>query len=333
MSPRGEVDEIDLRSLSAEAREGLMLQAAKNYYDLDHTMAEIAKLMGLTRWQVARLLKDAREQGVVRIEIVPHLQRRPDLESALQRRWSLRDAVVVRDAGDDDALMTEAVARAAGQWLAALTPRPPLVGVSWGRTMAAVAHWLPRRWNDGVEVVLLNGAMNIRAAATRTNNVAELFALAGNGRATLLPVPAIVGRAETRAVLERDPVIAGVLAMGREAPLVCFGLGAMSAGSVLVESGYLDERDIARLTRAGAVGDVLGRFIDADGRPVDPSLDDRTIGLGHDALPDHPLAVGVAAGARKHAVVLAALRRKLLNVLVTDETTAAAMLEGRRADG
>jgi len=319
-------NEVDLRSLPAEAREMLMVQAAKAYYDLDRTMGDIAGQLGLTRWQVARLLKDAREQGVVRIEIVPRAQRRPDLESRLQKAWSLREAIVVPDAGED-ALATDSVAQAAGQFLAGLNPRPSLIGVSWGRTMAAVAHWLPRRWNDGVEVVLLNGAMNIHAAATRTNNIAELFALAGNGRALLLPVPAIVGRPETRAVLEQDPVIEHVLSLGQTATVACFGLGSMTPDSVLVQSGYIDAATIARLRKAGAVGDVLGRFIAADGRIVDPGLDGRTIGLDPRALCEKRVSVGVAAGPAKHPVVVAALRARFINVLVTDERTALAALE------
>lgn len=340
MSLRADQDnDVDLRNLSTEGREMLMLQAAKAYYDLDRTMADIAKQIGLTRWQVARLLKEARELGVVRIEIVPRAQRLPDLESRLQRAYGLREAIVVpsmvtgtgSDTSEDDSLAVDSVAQAAGQFLAALTPRPSLVGVSWGRTMAAVAHWLPRRWNDGVEVVLLNGAMNTRGTVKHTNNIAELFALAANGRATLLPVPAIVGLAETRQVLERDPIIATVLALGHEARVACFGLGSMTSSSVLVQSGYLDASEIARLRKAGAIGDVLGRFIDAEGRIVDPVLDAKTIGLTPDALRQKTISVGVAVGIQKHAVVLAALRARLINVLVTDERTALAALEAAHA--
>ncbi len=326
MPARIELDEIDLRTLSSEGREALMVQAAKGYYELDRTMADIAKTLGLTRWQVARLLRDAREQGVVRIEIVPRAQRKPDLEAELQRAYGLREAIVVPHLRQDDGLVDMA-GQAAGQFLAGLMPRPSLVGVSWGRTMAAVAYWLPQRWNDGVEVVLLNGAMNIHATEARTNNIAELFASAGNGRATLLPVPAMVGRAETRIVLEQDPVIESALRLGRQATVVCFGLGGMTPDSVLVRSGALSEADIVRLSGRGAVGDILGRFIDAGGRIVDEALDARTVGLEPAALRDKEIAMGVAVGHRKHRVVLAALRTGLINVLVTDEQTARVAME------
>ncbi|MGO4724086.1 MULTISPECIES: sugar-binding transcriptional regulator [unclassified Inquilinus] len=321
------------RVTSDAQREQFMVQAAKLYYDLDRNQSEIAQELGLTRWQVGRLLQEARETGIVRIEIVPRAQRRPDLESRLQARWGLREAIVVPGpaSGDsiaDEGIAIDAVAQAAGQYLAALTPRPALVGVSWGRTMTAVARRLPPRWNDGVQVVLMNGATNIRGTAFRTNAVAEGFAEAGNGSATLLPVPAIVGNPATRTVLEEDPVIAGILDIARKAPVACFGMGPMTTRSVLVDSGYLDAGEIAALQRAGAVGDVLGRFLDAQGRIVSPELDARTIGLRPEALRDKAYAIGVAAGAHKAGIARACLAARYINVLVTDAATAAQLLGG-----
>lgn len=318
--------DIGLRSMSPDQREQLMVRAAKGYYDLEMTMADLARDLNLTRFQVSRLLKDAREAGIVRIEIVPRTPRRPDLESALQRSFGLKDAVVVPNA-IDDALTLDAVAQAAGRFIAGLGPLP-LIGVSWGRTMAAVAHRLPPFWAKGVEVVLLNGAMNVRGSGTRTNNVAELFAQSGVGSATLLPVPAIVGKAATREALDQDPTIAGILALGLEAQTIIFGIGPVDASSVLLQAGFVTEPELAALRRKGAVGDILGRFIDARGRIVDPGLDARTVGLELAACRDKAHAIAVAAGRPKHAAVLAALEARYLNVLVTDEGTASFLLDG-----
>ncbi len=323
--------ETQYRALSTEQREEIMLRVAKLYYNLDLTMNQIALELGLTRWQVGRILKESRELGVVRIEIVPSAQRRPDLESQLQNAYGLREAIVVPFPAGDDGVAIDRVAQAVGVFLAALTPHPRLVGVSWGRTMAAVAYWLPRQWNDGVEVVLLNGAMNLQSTPSRTNNIAELFAQAGNGRAMLLPVPAIVGRASTRQILEQDPFVARTLSLGAQAPVACFSVGVITPDSVLVQSGYLDANDIARLRRQGAVGDILGHFVDSDGNVVDPELDARTIGLPPEALRDKPFAIGVCVGERKHKAVLACLRARYINVLVTDEQTALFALEASNA--
>jgi deoxyribonucleoside regulator len=320
--------DVHFRGLSAEQRELLMIQAAKRYYGLDMTIGDLAREMGLTRWQARRLLNEARESGIVRIEIVPRASRSPDLESRLQRRYSLREAVVVPPAGDDDdeTLMLDSVAQAAAKFIAALGA-VPLIGVSWGRTMSAVARRLPPFWNEGVEVVLLNGAMNIRSPSIRTNNTAELFARSANGAATLLPVPAIVGQAATRVALEQDPTIASVLALGRRAPVICFGMGAMAPDSVLVQSGFVTAAEQAELKAKGAVGDILSRFVDANGAIVDPDFEARTIGLELRHCAEREYSIGVAAGQAKHAVVRASLRARYLNVLVTDERTALFLLD------
>jgi len=318
--------DVRFRDLSSDQRESLMIQAAKRYYDLDMTIGDLAKDMGLTRWQARRLLNDAREAGIVRIEILPRAARSPEVESRLQRRFGLKEAVVARPPYDDPAVALAGVAQAAAQFIAALGPTP-LIGISWGRTMNAVARRLPPFWSEGAEIVLLNGAMNIRSRSTSSDNTAELFARSANGAATLLPVPAILGQAETRLALERDPTIASVLALGRRAPVICFGMGAMAPDSVLVQSGFITPDEQTALKARGAVGDIFSRFLNEKGEIVDRELDSRTIGIELRDCAGRDISIGVAAGQEKLAIVRAALRTGCVNVLVIDERTALALLE------
>jgi deoxyribonucleoside regulator len=319
--------DIQFRNLSAEQREQLMIQVAKRYYHLDMTMSDLSAELGLTRWQASRLLTEAKESGLVRIEIMPHTPRLPGLESRLERAFGVKEAVIVPcRADDDEALVLDAVARAAGQYLAGLG-RIPAIGISWGRTMSAVARRLPPYWSEGVEVVLLNGSMNVRSSGPQPNNVAELFAGAGRGSATILPVPAIFGHAATRAALEHDPTIAAVLDFAHRVPVVCFGIGAMVPDSVLVQSGYVSLEEHRRLQEKGAVGDILSRYIDKEGRIVDPELDARTIGASLESCRSRTLSIGVGAGSLKRDAILSCLRARYINVLITDEMTAQSIVE------
>ena len=305
----------------------MMVQAAKLYYDLDRNQSEVAKELGLTRWQVGRLLREARELDIVRIEIVPRSPRIPQLEASLQKVYGLREAVIVPASTKDESIVRDSIAQAAAQLISMIFPKPHLLGVSWGRTMSAVARWIPVNWNQNVQVVLLNGSTSRNNSPSRTNNVAEKIAVSGNGMAILLPVPAILGRKSTRVALENDPPIADVLHLAHEAPVACFSLGSLSSHSVLVESGYLTPSDIENLEMRGAVGDILGRFVDAEGNIVDTKLDDRTLGLPLENLKDKSFSMGVAGGRSKHEVVLACLRMNFINVLVSDEHTANFLLE------
>lgn len=306
-----------------------MVQIARMAYQQDRSLTEIAAETGINRWRVSRLLQEARDLGIVRIEIVPRSGRCPDLETGLIKRFSLRDAIVIPGEADGGHGQ-EGIAKAAGHYLASLNPRPSAVGVSWGRTMSAVAHWLPLRWNEGVTVVQINGTVALSANGERTNDVAETFARKANGRYVPLPVPAIVGERATREVLERDRIVRDVLELARSAEVLCFSFGSLNENSVLLQSGNILPAEQRALLEAGAVGDVLSRFVDRDGEIVDPEIDARTIGLSLDFLKSHPHAIGIAAGRAKNEVTISALRAGLVSVLITNEPTAIHVLERTR---
>jgi deoxyribonucleoside regulator len=311
-----------------EQRDHLMVQVAKLYYDLDRTQSQIATELGLTRWQVGRLLTEAKESGVVRIEITPRTGRRTSLEVELHRKFGVREAIVVPTGEiDDQTLIIDSVAQAAATHLASLSPKPSLMGVSWGRTMAAVARALPKDWCPGLNVVMVNGSTALTTTTSRNSAVAEEFAQSAGGRATLLPVPAILGSRSTRDALEQDPIIERILQLAEEAPVVCFGMGGLTHRSVLLDSGYLYDEDIAGLRDLNSVGDIMGRFVDRKGEIVDRNLDDRTIGLRLKSLTKKERAIGVAAGEDKHLIAAACLRAGYITDLVTDEGTALRILE------
>ena len=303
----------------------LMLRAAQLYYHADLTQDAIGKRLGVSRFKVGRLLDRALKEQAVRIEIVHPAARLVALEDALVERFGLTDAVVVDlPAADDEQLARERVADAAADHLAAIAPTG-VIGVSWGRTMIELAARLQPGWTKADQIVQLNGAISRSARPTRYQEVVERFGSTTGAAIQLMPAPAIVGTPELRAALEADPSVAAPLKAARKAGSAVFGMGVMGADSVHVTSGYLDKRDQRRLQKAGAVGDVLGRFITIDGRIALPSLDERTVGL--------PLAklcgkctVGLAAGPGRGPVALGALRAACMKTFVTDEATAECVL-------
>jgi len=308
------------------ADELLLVRAAELYYEDNKTQDEIGALLRLTRWKVGRLLAQARTDGVVRIEIVHPRARRSALEKALVERYGLADAVVVPVPVDEDE--TDAVAAAAADYLAALRPVPRTLGVSWGRTLDAVARALPDGWATGVNVVQVNGGVSLARRDSDAAATAVSIATKGGGSAALLPSPAILERRETRLAIEADRTVAGVLAMAGGASAYLYGAGVAGPDSILVESGYLTADGVRALVREGAVGDVVGRYIDAEGCIVDAALDERTIGIGLDALRTAAVSIAVIAGEKKHGIARAVVGSGLCTTIVTDDKTAIALLEG-----
>lgn len=308
----------------------LAVRAAELYYEDGKTQDEIGAMLHLTRWKVGRLLQQAREEGVIRIEIVHPKARRLPLERALRDRFGLDDAIVV-PAGEPggEADLRRRVAAGASDYLAALRPVPRLLGVSWGRTLHDVAQSLPQGWARNVDVVQVNGGVSLSRRASSAANTAVTIAQRAGGQTTLLPSPAILERADTRKAIESDRIVAGVLDLARAADTLLFSAGAVDASSVLVESGYLSVDDARALVARGAIGDVLGRFVDADGNVVDAELDDRTVGITIDELRAAERSIAIVAGAAKHDLARTLVTSGLCTVLVTDEGTASALLEAR----
>ncbi len=313
-----------VRSDDPRTTELLTVRIAELYYDENKTQDEIGALLGVTRWKVGRLLTQARERGIVRIEIVHPGARKLGVERALCERFGLRDAVVVPDAED----VHTRVAQAAADYLTVLRPVPRTLGVSWGRTLQSVAERLTPGWARGVQIVQINGGVSRNRRAGTAAATAAAIAEKTGGQAVLLPSPAILERLETKRAIESDRTVAGVLELAASASAYLYSAGVADESSVLVDSGYLSSDDVAELVRKGAVGDVVGRYIDANGNPVDPGLDERTVGLGLDRLRAATTAIFVVAGQAKHDIARAVVTSGLCTIIVTDEATAAALLEG-----
>jgi deoxyribonucleoside regulator len=304
----------------------LMLRAAQLYYRLNLTQDEVGKQLGVSRFKVGRLLDRALREDAVRIEIVHPAARLVDLEDALVQRFGLTHALVVDvpatgSRASDERLARERVAAAAAGHLAAVQPGGA-IGVSWGRTMLEVAAQLRAGWTEAREIVQLNGAISRSAQPTRYQEVVERFGTTSGAAIRLMAAPAIVGTARLRRALEADASVGETLEAARRASSAVFGMGVLGPDSVHVASGYLDDDDLADLRRAGAVGDVLGRFLTLEGRIALPALDERTVGLPIDELAGKSLTVGVAANPGKGPIALAALRAGCVRSLVTDEATA-----------
>ena len=277
----------------------------------DLTQDAIGKRLGVSRFKVGRLLDRALREQAVRIEIVHPAARLVALEDALVERFGLTDAVVVDVPDtDDEQLARERVADAAADLLAAIAPSG-VIGVSWGRTMIELAGRLQPGWTSADQIVQLNGAISRSARA---------HALPG-GRRALRRHHRCRHPAHARAGHRGH---AGAARCARSGPLgrraaegrpsrrqrrLRHGRHGRRSRSTWPRATSI-QRDLRRLQTAGAVGDVLGRFITIDGKIALPSLDERTVGL--------PLAelcgkrtVGLAAGPGRGPVALGALRAAL----------------------
>ncbi|MGB3716167.1 MAG: sugar-binding transcriptional regulator [Candidatus Promineifilaceae bacterium] len=311
----------------------MLVKTAKLYYEQELTQSEISTRLRLSRQKVQRLLHEAREQGIVRINIRPVMGAHADLEKALEQGFGLREAIIVETAAyDEQSLVAREIGAGAADYLLRVLQPGDEVVISWGSSLLGMVEALqasgPPAGINGVKVVQGLGGLGDPIDETHATELTRRLAKALGGQAVLLPAPGVAGTDAAGKAFRNDPFVVRALEQGAAANLAFMGIGAPRPDSILCrQSTIVSWSEISELQKQGAVGDINLRYYDDRGYPVASELDSRVIGLSLAELLKIERVVGVAGGSAKFEAIRAALRRKLVDVLVTDHITAQRLLE------
>ena len=220
-------------------------EAAELYYIHNMTMDAIASRMGVSRATVSRLLKSARENGMVQIRLDDSFRTRSELERRIGERYKVRVTLVnVRADATPIARMSQ-VSRTAASLLDSLIDDGTRLGVAWGSTMTEVSRHLPRRPLTGVKVVQLNGAGNAHhSGIPYLGSLLGQLANAYEAQTVHFPVPAFFDYAETKEAMWRERSVQASLRVQQSVDLAIFGVGAFGGPipSHVYSGGYLTRR-------------------------------------------------------------------------------------------
>lgn len=307
-----------------------LLWASWLYYEEGMTQVEIAAAMKVSRPTVNAYLAEARAQNIVNISIAGDRLKSLSVARQLQDRFGLSECMVIPGEGGQRSLFDRlgSAGAQASEWIIRSGDR---VGITWGRTMLALAEAVQPRGLEDVRVVQATGGTTAvipytpEACATR-------LAEALKARCVPISAPAILSSAEARQVLEREPVVAEQLAELGSINRIIFGISSLRPSSTIHTSGFFDSAVQQQDHYSAAVGSIAGRFIDANGAPVRGPLHDRTIGVTLEHLREVETRLAVAGGIDKVPAILAALRGGYISVLITDSTTGEGILRGDGAE-
>lgn len=302
----------------------LMGRVARMYYELGLTHQEIADALGLSRVRVTRLLAEARESGMV--EIIVHVDESlfAAEEQELLSRYGLRQAWVAPSV-DDAGKGARAMAAVGADALASVIDRDSTVAMGLSSAVAAVVEAFPAR-PLGARFVPLTGSSSGLANGANPHELTLALARRTDGSAFHLPAPLVAASPEAATTAYADPGVREVLERAAGAATLIAGIGSTRDSHGLL-FGSLSEQERTALRRAGAVGDIGGRFFDAQGAAVQGALDARVVGLDLQQLRAIPNRLAIAAGATKLDAIRAALSSGMVNMLVTDSSTVAALLD------
>lgn len=321
-------------AMSVQEKWNVLAMVANMYYNTELTQNQIAERLYTSRSKISRMLKEARELGIVQISIREPWERNLEYEQRMQELFHLKNIRIIKQKDPDEESVKLLIYEAAAYYLDSIIKENMVVGISWGNTLYNVVKYIAanNHKNIPITVVPIMGAANISSPEKDGLDLSKDLASAYGGKYQYIYAPLFVKSKEVKESLIQDDNIKGALEMAQNADVILTSVGSIVHKSW---SNYLSEKTLNALEKKGVVGHIGGHFFDIDGRELDSSLAERMMGIDFNRLKDSQELVCIAFGEKKAEPVLGAIKGKYISTLIIDEKCAEKILSnpGQTAHG
>lgn len=305
------------------------------FYEQNLSKTEIANIYRISLTHVNRLLRDARERGIVEIQI--RSPRFEELELQLIETYGLRDARVVQSTDNIDAQRLE-IAREAATYFDQHVSEGSKVGLSSGRTMFELVSMLPEKPRR-LTIYPLNVMVeaNATVASVSANTVATALWFRSRPTSTAHRVEMFFPD-ETDTVLKvsvssllRRKSIEMMSSRIRDLDAYFLGAAPLRPDSQIIGWSLRRGTDLSGLAHKGIVGDIAFNLVNDLGGEVPTEIEGLVFHIDIESLKtaasdERKLVSLVGGGIDKAPIIKAALSARLCNSLICDSDVARAVL-------
>lgn len=297
-----------------------MMRAAWMYYVSGRNQTEIATELGLSRPVVQRLIAAAKEEGLISISLHHPISTCLEYAEQLKEKYQLKECNITptttrnEETLDNVAfgcyqLMSRYIKNKSGQ----------IIGIGSGLTLKKAINKIDFISPDNKCVALIS-AMAVDGQCNYYDDVPLILARNIQANYYQLPAPRYAADLDEYQHWIKMRVFKQVQSVSDHANIIFIGLGALNNESPIIKDGFISEGMASELINQGAVGEILGRFINVRGQVIDNMINRLT--TSYDMRDKPGTRIGVAHGEDKRLTILAALNGRWINGLVTDEATA-----------
>jgi deoxyribonucleoside regulator len=311
-----------------ETRLEYLARIASLYYDQRKTQQEVADEIGITRSTVSRLLTEAQEKGIV--EHIVHYPWRtsPVLEKALISTFHLKDAIVLSRQNKTYDEMLAGVGYLGGQYFIKQLRLNSKVGISWGTGLHQLIKALRPMARPDVEIIQLIGGTGSEAGSQIGPLLAPMLANTLGCTCRYIHAPLMMENEIGRDTLLQEKSIRETLVYAENCNIALVGIGSTNPLYYNpYKLGYITDEEIVEIERKGGVGSTCGEVFNIKGELLDIDINRRIVGIGLETLSKIEYVIGVAGGSPKADAILGALEGKFVNVLITDDQAAEAIMK------
>ncbi|MGM0168459.1 hypothetical protein IGI39_004214 [Enterococcus sp. AZ135] len=304
-----------------------LVRVATMYYKEDMKQSDIAKQLGFSRQLVSKYLIDARNSGIVDININSSSAYSVQLEIKLQKAFGLKRAAVLDTSYLKDQEVEKLIIQTAISAFRKDVAKAKKIGVSWGKVLRQLADEYPYVNQPDSTIIPLIGGMGSDQVEVHSNQIAHDLSRKMRAKCKYLYVPALVDSKQTKKNLVENVTVKDVLEDGKAVDFAFVGIATpFSKSNTMTEIGYIDENDIADLEKAKVIGDVNSRFFDEDGNETPCRINENVIGINLTDIRKIERVCAICFEEEKKDVLYTAIESKIINCIALTDSLAEYLL-------
>ena len=318
----------------------LVLKAAYLYYIDNKSQNEIAKQLKISVATVSRLLKRAKKEKIVEFVIRDPYVECIHLEKGLKEEFGLKEVIIapgiqngVEDVGSDELEREEEVkklvALEGARYIQRIIRENDVLGITWGSTVHHLINYLNPAQKVNATFVTLHGSIAICDDELDVRPLVEGISRAFSGTKYSLFTEALMSSPQAADVIKQERNVERILNMFDSIDIAIAGVGSMypEMRSILGKPEFMSADDLTNLQNQNCAGDIALRFFNLEGQECSTDLRDRMISIDLEQFKKIKTKIVVASGVQKAQTLLAALKGRLIDVLIIDYELGAKILK------
>lgn len=319
------------------------------------TQESISKVLNISRSAISMALTEAKNNGIIEIRIKDPSENNAELAEKMEERFELKKCIVVPSGTYDAKALLKVVTSQAERFAAGIFQSHSAIGVAWG----TACHEFMKIFSENtplcdISVVPLVGMSQLLTTELQLNESVEMFAKKLRGYPVFIYSPGICETLEDRENIEHSAYMKPIQDLWRHLDYAVVGIGSIrrgdnpsiprknNKGTSAVETHLYPNilqhseqpipgikslvEEICRYPDI-AVGNICAREINIRGEFIDSDFNRKLVAISGDDLKKSKNVIAIAVGSAKVIPIIGALRTKAIHYLVTDENTAAQIID------
>lgn len=301
----------------------LLSEVARLYYEQNLTQNEVADRLFISRSSVSRLIKQAKEEGIVEITIRYPYDRMRVLEHEFLDKFSLDEIRIADSTNRSIDTELNAVTKLAASYVNSLLNNNLTLGLTWGKSVYGTVRELrPSGYLPDLKVIQMTGAVESENPFIDGPDLVSQVANTYACKYQHILVPFSVENAQIKESLMRRPQVIEAISQAENVDIMCTGIGNEKD-----LQKHLMPEEMELINAKHIVGHIAGHFFNIRGELIDiPEINERFVTVGPKIFRNVRYRIAVAANPAKAQAILGALRGGLVNALITNTKTAAKII-------